>query len=225
MAESGEPAIYKWTDEDTRDLIRWRVANAALFTGKRNAAVRGFEAFVLEKKLPKAISPLYVKKSGRTLSKNIRLWWVSVISLWNIWVYDVAVSNAEVVEHSAACHNLGCEDRAHLKGFKENGSPAGLQHSKCSFNYVPGPRESAVETSLYRVLHRLSIRGQELDWCADARITPITKDAPSSSRSWDGERSGDHTIGCCVCQPVKEHQQLDVPAPPMISLLPQCITE
>ncbi|XP_076839122.1 uncharacterized protein LOC143484326 isoform X2 [Brachyhypopomus gauderio] len=151
MAESGEPAIYKWTDEDTRDLIRWRVANAPLFTGKRNAAVRGFE-----------------------------LWWVSVISLLNIWVHDVAVSNAEVVEHSAACHNLRCKDRAHLKGFKENGSPAGLQHSKCSFNDVPGPRESAVKTSLYRVLHRLSIRGQELDWCADARITPITKDAPSS---------------------------------------------
>ncbi|XP_076855185.1 uncharacterized protein LOC143510068 isoform X2 [Brachyhypopomus gauderio] len=73
MAESGEPAIYKWTDEDTRDLIRWRVANAHLFTGKRNAAVRGFEAFVLEKKLPKAISPLYVKKKWENLKQKYKL--------------------------------------------------------------------------------------------------------------------------------------------------------
>ncbi|XP_076841568.1 uncharacterized protein LOC143485834 isoform X1 [Brachyhypopomus gauderio] len=72
MAESGEPAIYKWTDEDTKDLIQWRVANAHLFTGKRNAAVRGFEAFVLEKKLPKAISPLYVKKKWENLKQKYK---------------------------------------------------------------------------------------------------------------------------------------------------------
>ena len=30
------------SDEDTKRLIPWTVASEALFTGKRNAAVRGF---------------------------------------------------------------------------------------------------------------------------------------------------------------------------------------
>ncbi|KAL0152260.1 hypothetical protein M9458_051983 [Cirrhinus mrigala] len=40
-----------WTDEQTHVLIRWRAANEALFTGKRNAAIKGFEAFVVEQGL------------------------------------------------------------------------------------------------------------------------------------------------------------------------------
>ncbi|CAM4735544.1 unnamed protein product [Leuciscus chuanchicus] len=39
------------TDEHTHLLIRWRVAHEALFTGKRNAAIKGFESFVVEQDL------------------------------------------------------------------------------------------------------------------------------------------------------------------------------
>ncbi len=31
------------TDEHTSSIIQWRVANEALFTRKRNAAIKGFE--------------------------------------------------------------------------------------------------------------------------------------------------------------------------------------
>ncbi|KAK2905496.1 hypothetical protein Q8A67_007295 [Cirrhinus molitorella] len=41
MAEGGDVAGFKWMDEHTRLLIQWRVANEALFTGKRNAAIKG----------------------------------------------------------------------------------------------------------------------------------------------------------------------------------------
>ncbi|KAL1268644.1 hypothetical protein QQF64_034007 [Cirrhinus molitorella] len=43
MAEGGDVAGFKWMDEHTRLLIQWRVANEALFTGKRNAAIKGSE--------------------------------------------------------------------------------------------------------------------------------------------------------------------------------------
>ncbi|XP_049332405.1 uncharacterized protein LOC125799521 isoform X2 [Astyanax mexicanus] len=70
MADSGDAGLYKWSDEDTRELIRWRVANEALFTGKRNAAVRGFEAFVLEKKLKGKVTPVFVKKKWENLKQK-----------------------------------------------------------------------------------------------------------------------------------------------------------
>ncbi|XP_049327930.1 ensconsin-like [Astyanax mexicanus] len=72
MADSGDAGLYKWSDEDTRELIRWRVANEALFTGKRNAAVRGFEAFVLEKNLKGKVTPVFVKKKWENLKQKYK---------------------------------------------------------------------------------------------------------------------------------------------------------
>ncbi|KAG5275377.1 hypothetical protein AALO_G00119550 [Alosa alosa] len=42
---------FRWTDEDTRALILWRAANVSLFTGRRNAAINGYENFISEKRL------------------------------------------------------------------------------------------------------------------------------------------------------------------------------
>ncbi|XP_062848354.1 uncharacterized protein LOC134310651 [Trichomycterus rosablanca] len=60
------------SDEDTKNLIRWRVANQALFTGKRNAAVRGFEAFVLENRMQGKVTPTYVKRKWENLKQKYK---------------------------------------------------------------------------------------------------------------------------------------------------------
>ncbi|CAJ1074304.1 uncharacterized protein LOC122971204 [Xyrichtys novacula] len=43
-----QKSAHKWTDEDTEWLIRWRGQNEALFRGRRNAALKGFDAFFKE---------------------------------------------------------------------------------------------------------------------------------------------------------------------------------
>ncbi|XP_062864492.1 putative uncharacterized protein DDB_G0271982 [Trichomycterus rosablanca] len=60
------------SDEDTKNLIRWRVVNQALFTGKQNAAVRGFEAFVLENQMQGTVTPTYVKKKWENLKQKYK---------------------------------------------------------------------------------------------------------------------------------------------------------
>ncbi|KAI2660977.1 hypothetical protein H4Q32_027570 [Labeo rohita] len=61
MAEKSED-VFRWTDEHTHVLIQWRMANEALFTGKRNAAIKGFEfvcrAFVMEQCLQDRVMDL-----------------------------------------------------------------------------------------------------------------------------------------------------------------------
>ncbi|KAI2655878.1 hypothetical protein H4Q32_012658 [Labeo rohita] len=72
MAESGDAAHFKWTDEHTRLLIQWRVANEALFTGRRNAAIKGFEVFVTEQKLDGKISAAQVKRKWENLKQKYK---------------------------------------------------------------------------------------------------------------------------------------------------------
>ncbi|KAI2644562.1 hypothetical protein H4Q32_024538 [Labeo rohita] len=54
------------TDEHTRLLIRWRAANEALFTRRRNAAVKGFEAFVEEQGLQGRVTAAFELKCPPT---------------------------------------------------------------------------------------------------------------------------------------------------------------
>lgn len=73
MAESGDAALFKWTDEHTRALIQWRVANEALFTGKRNAAIKGFEVFITEQRLEGKMSALQIKKKWENLKQKYKV--------------------------------------------------------------------------------------------------------------------------------------------------------
>ncbi|CAM4607827.1 unnamed protein product [Leuciscus chuanchicus] len=60
------------TDEHTRKLIRWRVAHEALFTGKRNAAIKGFESFVVEQDLHGKATAAFVKKKWENLKQKYK---------------------------------------------------------------------------------------------------------------------------------------------------------
>ncbi|XP_073672963.1 uncharacterized protein [Garra rufa] len=66
------PSVFKWTDEDTERLITWRIANESLFTGKRNAAIKGFEAFIHEKNLKGKVSATWVKKKWENLKQKYK---------------------------------------------------------------------------------------------------------------------------------------------------------
>ncbi|KAK0134963.1 Apolipoprotein D [Merluccius polli] len=63
---------FKWTDELTAILIAWRAANDKLFTGRRNAAVKGFEEFVREKGLEGKTTPTWVKKKWENLKQKYK---------------------------------------------------------------------------------------------------------------------------------------------------------
>ncbi|CAL8290581.1 unnamed protein product [Merluccius merluccius] len=63
---------FKWTDELTAVLIVWRAANDKLFTGRRNAAVKGFEEFVREKGLEGKTTPTWVKKKWENLKQKYK---------------------------------------------------------------------------------------------------------------------------------------------------------
>ncbi|XDV25462.1 hypothetical protein PO909_029378 [Leuciscus waleckii] len=66
------PSVFKWSDEDIERLINWRIANDALFTGKRNAAIKGFEAFVHQSNLLGKVSAAWVKKKWENLKQNYK---------------------------------------------------------------------------------------------------------------------------------------------------------
>ncbi|XP_061597530.1 nucleolar protein 58 isoform X2 [Cololabis saira] len=63
---------FKWTDEKTEQLIRWRAANNSLFSGKRNAAVKGFETFLKETALQGVLTPAWVKKKWENLKQKYK---------------------------------------------------------------------------------------------------------------------------------------------------------
>ncbi|KAM4524836.1 uncharacterized protein PAE49_000988 [Odontesthes bonariensis] len=67
-----ETYLYKWTDRDTERLIRWRGANEALFTGRRSAAVRGFEAFIIDQGLEGKVETGFVKKKWENLKQKYK---------------------------------------------------------------------------------------------------------------------------------------------------------
>lgn len=67
------PSAFKWSDEDTERLIKWRIANDALFTGKRNAAIKGYEAFVHENDLLGKVSAAWVKKKWENLKQKYKV--------------------------------------------------------------------------------------------------------------------------------------------------------
>ncbi|CAJ1053463.1 uncharacterized protein LOC121887046 [Xyrichtys novacula] len=53
-------------DEDTERLIRWRGRNKALFMGRRNAALKGFQAFIKEHGLEGQVDPSFPhQKKGK----------------------------------------------------------------------------------------------------------------------------------------------------------------
>ncbi|XP_077098188.1 uncharacterized protein LOC143749651 isoform X1 [Siphateles boraxobius] len=72
MTERVDESVFKWTDEHTRLLIRWRVAHEALFTGKRNAAIKGFESFVEEQSLQGRVTAAFVKKKRENLKQKYK---------------------------------------------------------------------------------------------------------------------------------------------------------
>ncbi|KAG5277891.1 hypothetical protein AALO_G00092520 [Alosa alosa] len=63
---------FRWTDEDTRALILWRAANVSLFTGRRNAAINGYENFISEKRLGGKVTPAFCKKKWENLKQKFK---------------------------------------------------------------------------------------------------------------------------------------------------------
>ncbi|XP_072571997.1 uncharacterized protein [Paramormyrops kingsleyae] len=71
MAEEVQ-SLCRWSDNDTLNLIRWRVANEALFTGKRNSSIKGFEAFVREYNLEGKVAAARVKRKWENLKQKYK---------------------------------------------------------------------------------------------------------------------------------------------------------
>ncbi|KAJ8373475.1 hypothetical protein SKAU_G00040550 [Synaphobranchus kaupii] len=59
-------------DEMTEQLILWRGANSGLFTGKRNAALKGFEAFIREMGYEGKVTVAFVKKKWENLKQKYK---------------------------------------------------------------------------------------------------------------------------------------------------------
>ncbi|ROI90140.1 hypothetical protein DPX16_23601, partial [Anabarilius grahami] len=59
------------TEDDTRRLIIWRAANSALFTGRRNAATKGYEAFISQYGL-EGVTPSWAKKKWENLKQKYK---------------------------------------------------------------------------------------------------------------------------------------------------------
>ncbi|CAJ1079854.1 uncharacterized protein LOC121887046 [Xyrichtys novacula] len=66
-----QQSAHKWTDENTKRLIRWRGRNEAVFTGRRNAALKGFEAFVKENELEGQVDPSFPPKKWENLKYKV----------------------------------------------------------------------------------------------------------------------------------------------------------
>lgn len=90
---------------------------------------------------------------------------------------NVPVLETEVVEHCTASNNFWHKCRAHFQGLEKGGPPACLQHPEGSFNYVACSSMLGIEASLYRILYRLSVRGDEADGRAQTGIPTISEDA------------------------------------------------
>ncbi|KAM4564655.1 uncharacterized protein V3H82_013730 isoform 1-T1 [Fundulus diaphanus] len=71
-AGAATPQSYKWTDEDTRELIPWRAANADLFTGRRNATLTGFEEFIKKKGLEGMLDAKAIRKRWENLVQKYK---------------------------------------------------------------------------------------------------------------------------------------------------------
>ncbi|XP_062875071.1 trichohyalin-like [Trichomycterus rosablanca] len=63
---------YIWTKDDTAELISWRIRNKALFTGRRNAALKGFEEFIKLRGLSGKIDPIKVKRKWENLKQRYK---------------------------------------------------------------------------------------------------------------------------------------------------------
>ncbi|KAL7381994.1 hypothetical protein ABVT39_014710 [Epinephelus coioides] len=60
------------SDEHTELLISWRTDDVDLFTGKRNAAVKGYEMFVVGNDLQGKVQPAWVKKKWENLKQKYK---------------------------------------------------------------------------------------------------------------------------------------------------------
>ncbi|XP_061885492.1 uncharacterized protein LOC133635972 isoform X2 [Entelurus aequoreus] len=67
-----EMAEQQWHDEDTRSLILWRTANASLFTGRRHAAVNGYEMYIASRGLEGRVTPTFLKKKWENLKHQYK---------------------------------------------------------------------------------------------------------------------------------------------------------
>ncbi|KAK9977104.1 hypothetical protein ABG768_018925 [Culter alburnus] len=65
-------SAFKWSDEHTEHLITWRTTNDAVFTGKRNAAIKGFETFIEQSNLQGKVSAAWVKKKWENLKQKYK---------------------------------------------------------------------------------------------------------------------------------------------------------
>ncbi|XP_028327859.1 uncharacterized protein LOC114478779 isoform X2 [Gouania willdenowi] len=63
---------YKWTEEDTCRLIIWRSQNEYLFTGRRNAAQKGFETFIKDHHLEGKVEAGWAKKKWENLKQKYK---------------------------------------------------------------------------------------------------------------------------------------------------------
>ncbi|CAL8234753.1 unnamed protein product [Boreogadus saida] len=77
MALNGEPQQqspqpYRWTDEDTEALIRWRGANDVFFTGRRNASVSGFQTYIKDMEAEGKVEALWAKKKWENLKQKYK---------------------------------------------------------------------------------------------------------------------------------------------------------
>ncbi|XP_035234640.1 cell wall protein AWA1-like isoform X2 [Anguilla anguilla] len=111
--------VYRWTRELTQQLILWRVANKNLFTGKRNAARKGFEVFIKQMGLEGKVSVASVKKKWENLKQKYK-------ELKNqpnggsthggvtadTWTWYRAMDEALEFSHSITCVTVGSSSAA-----------------------------------------------------------------------------------------------------------------
>ncbi|CAL8329918.1 unnamed protein product [Gadus morhua 'NCC'] len=72
MAAENVSDEYKWTDVDTAALISWRSTNEGMFTGRRNAAQKGFEEFIKVQGLEGKMEANKIKRKWENLKQKYK---------------------------------------------------------------------------------------------------------------------------------------------------------
>ncbi|XP_030199967.1 TBC1 domain family member 10B-like [Gadus morhua] len=72
MAAENASDEYKWTDVDTAALISWRSTNEGMFTGRRNAAQKGFEEFIKVQGLEGKMEATKIKRKWENLKQKYK---------------------------------------------------------------------------------------------------------------------------------------------------------
>ena len=103
-------------------------------------------------------------------------------SIHILWLQQVAVAEAYIMEDGAAGDDLWDKEDVHLQGLQKDGPPPGLQNTKTPLNDHPGLRQPAVECHLHLVAEGLSVRCHEGNGLGETGVATIPYDSVSEWR-------------------------------------------